>query len=69
VTSAHAAGTAVVDDIRRATAAVEAAGGEVLIAPLSSPIGMRMVAMHPEGTQMEYLESGGGGVGVPPAEN
>ncbi|MCI1674049.1 MAG: hypothetical protein LKI34_07540 [Bifidobacterium tibiigranuli] len=53
----HAA-TVNVRDIRQVVEAIRAAGGELLEGPASGPNGARLIAQHPDGTVLEYIETG-----------
>jgi predicted enzyme related to lactoylglutathione lyase len=53
----HAA-TVNVRDIRQVVDAIRAAGGKLLEGPASGPNGARLIAQHPDGTVLEYIETG-----------
>lgn len=45
-----------VRDLSRVAAAIERAGGTLLEGPAPAPNGPRLIARHPDGTVLEYLE-------------
>lgn len=54
---AHAA-TVAVRDIQAVVDAVTGAGGELLEGPAPGPNGARLLARHPDGTVLEYIQLG-----------
>jgi predicted enzyme related to lactoylglutathione lyase len=48
--------TLIVSDLRAATDAVAALGGDVIEGPSEAPNGQRMIAQHPDGAVFEYIQ-------------
>lgn len=48
--------TVLVADVEAVAAAVRAAGGELLEGPAAGPNGPRLVARHPDGAVLEYIQ-------------
>ena len=52
------AGTLAVRDVQAVADAVRSAGGELLEGPAPGPNGPRLIARHPDGTVLEYIQLG-----------